>query len=59
MTTKKYVPISVVCDKYTISPRAVRRYVAEGRITAHRVGPKLIRFDLDEVQAQLVQEGER
>jgi hypothetical protein len=37
----------------------LRRYIAEGRITAHRIGPKLIRFDLDEVQAQLVQEGER
>ena len=49
-----YVPIATVCKQYSISVRAVRRYIAEGRLTAYRVGPKLIRLDLDEVQRELL-----
>jgi excisionase family DNA binding protein len=52
----KYVPISAVCDRYSISPRAVRRYISEGKITAYRIGNKLIRLDLDEVQRELVRD---
>ncbi len=52
----KYVPISAVCEQYSISPRAVRRYISEGKLTAHRVGPKLIRLDLDEVERELLKD---
>jgi excisionase family DNA binding protein len=51
-----YVPIRAVCEKYGISQRAVRRYITEGDLTAYRVGPRLIRLDLDEVEAELLKD---
>jgi excisionase family DNA binding protein len=32
-----------------IGKRTVYRYIAEGRLTGYRFGPKLIRVDLDEL----------
>lgn len=34
-----------------VHPRTLRRRIAEGRLTAYRVGPKLIRLDPAEVDA--------
>jgi excisionase family DNA binding protein len=33
--------------------RTVRRYIADGRLTGYRMGPRLIRVDLAEVEALL------
>ncbi|STZ73707.1 Gene 36 protein (Gp36), probable excisionase [Mycolicibacterium fortuitum] len=49
----KYVPLKVAAETVGVSVSSLRRYIAEGRITAHRVGPKLIRVDLVQVEAQL------
>ena len=32
-----------------VNPRTIRRYIAAGRITAYRVGPKLLKVDLEEI----------
>jgi excisionase family DNA binding protein len=34
-----------------ITPKTLRRMVAEGKVTGYRMGPRLIRFDLDELDA--------
>ena len=31
--------------------RTIYRYIADGRLTGYRVGPKLIKIDLDELDA--------
>lgn len=49
----KYGTIKETAERYGLSQTTVRRYIAEGRITAHRVGPRLIRVDLDQVQREL------
>lgn len=49
----KYGTIKETAERYGISQTTVRRYIADGRITAHRVGPRLIRVDLDQVQREL------
>ena len=36
------------------SPQTVRRRISDGSITGYRVGPKLLRVDLDEVSAKLI-----
>lgn len=36
-----------------VSTKTVRRYIAAGRITGYRAGPKLIRVDLNELDALL------
>jgi len=32
-----------------LSQRTIRRYIAAGRIAAYRVGPRVVRVDLDEI----------
>lgn len=43
--------IQVAADTYDVSTRTVRRWIADGRITGYRVGPRLIKVDLDEMAA--------
>ncbi len=33
--------------------RTVRRYISEGRLTGYRLGPRLVRLDMSEVDAML------
>jgi excisionase family DNA binding protein len=32
-----------------VDPKAVRRWISQGRLSAKRIGPRLIRLDRDEV----------
>jgi excisionase family DNA binding protein len=45
--------VQQVADLYGMSTRTIRRYIADGRLTAHRVGPKLIRLDATQVENEL------
>jgi excisionase family DNA binding protein len=38
-----------------VSTKTVRRYIAAGRVTGYRAGPRLIRVDLNELDAVLLQ----
>ncbi len=42
-----------VAEHLDISLRTVHRWIKAGKIPAHRVGPKLLRFDLAEVDEAL------
>lgn len=50
------ITIQKVADQYGVSTRTVRRYIAAGRLTAYRVGPRMIRLDADQVRQQLLGE---
>jgi excisionase family DNA binding protein len=41
--------IKQAADYQQVDIRTIRRWVQEGRITAHRVGPRLLRLDRDSV----------
>ncbi len=47
------VPIATAAAFYGVSPKTVRRRIADGTIPAHRLGPRLIRVDLADVEAAL------
>lgn len=36
-----------------VDPRTVRRYIADGRLTAYRVGPRAIRIKAEDVEKLL------
>jgi excisionase family DNA binding protein len=38
-------------ERAGVNQRTILRYIARGRLTGYRVGPKLIKVDLDEVDA--------
>lgn len=50
-TPQRLVRIVAAAEYADCSTRTIRRYVAEGRITAYRFGPRLVKIDLDEIDA--------
>jgi len=47
------ITIAQVAEQYDVSTRTIRRYIADGRLTAYRIGPRMIRLDPDQVRQQL------
>ncbi|WP_068042568.1 AlpA family transcriptional regulator [Mycobacterium sp. E2733] len=47
---RQYVTVQQVSQQHQISERTVYRFVQRGILRPFRVGPKLIRFDADEVE---------
>jgi excisionase family DNA binding protein len=54
-TQRQIVPIAIAAaaKRDGVSTKTIRRYIAAGLLTAYRVGPRLIRVDLAEVDALL------
>lgn len=50
---RRLVPIPAGAEYIGVCERTIRRYIAAGRLTGYRVGPKLIRVDLNELDALL------
>ena len=40
-------------EQYGVSAKTLRRYISSGRITGYRFGPRMLRVDLDELDALL------
>ena len=45
------VNLQDAADRAGVSTRTIRRWIADGRLVAYRVGPKVIRVDLDQLEA--------
>jgi excisionase family DNA binding protein len=52
-TQHQMAPIAAAAEHTGVSTQTIRRYIAAGRLTGYRVGPRLIRVDLAEVDALL------
>lgn len=50
---KRLATIATAAAYVDTSPKTIRRAISEGRITAYRFGPRLIRVDLNEIDASL------
>ena len=46
--------VNAAADRYDVNPRTVRRWIADGLITGYRVGGKLVKVDLDEIDRTIV-----
>jgi excisionase family DNA binding protein len=52
---RRLASITEAAEYVGVSPKTLRRYIASGRITGYRTGPRLIRVDLTELDAVLLQ----
>ncbi len=52
-TKSALVDAKAVADELLVCTKTVRRWAADGRITVHRVGPRLLRYNLAEVRREL------
>ncbi len=48
---RRYCDVPAAAEYLGIGPRTVRRLLSDGRLTAYRVGTKLLRLDWAEVEA--------
>lgn len=53
MTTRRWATKEEVAEHIRVSVKTVQRMTARGELTAHGVGPRLIRYDLNEIDAIL------
>ncbi len=51
MATRRLVSQAEAADYSSVTVKTIRRYVAAGRLTGYRLGDRLIRIDLDELEA--------
>jgi len=52
-TARRLGSIAAAGEYAGVHPRTIRRWVAAGRVTAYRMGPRLLRVDMDDVDAML------
>lgn len=50
---RKLASIAVAAECCDVSTKTIRRYIAAGRITGYRVGPRLIKIDIAELDRLL------
>lgn len=53
MSQKNYKSLTEAAKYADVSPRTLRRWIAENRLTAYRAGPRLIKVDLQEIDRML------
>lgn len=53
ITTRRLVPFTTAAEHLGCSARSVRRYIAAGQLSAYRMGPRMLRVDLNEIDAVL------
>ena len=53
LTPRRLASIDTAASYMEVSTKTVRRYIAAGRLTGYRLGGRLLRVDLNEVDAML------
>lgn len=48
-----FVTVPDGAARHGVHPQTIRRWIAEGRLTAYRLGPRLIRLDVRELDSLL------
>jgi excisionase family DNA binding protein len=52
-TLKRLDTVNAAAEYVGVHPKTVRRWISTGQLAGYRAGPRLIRVDLDEVEAML------
>lgn len=52
-TQRHFASINAAAEYAGVSTKTIRRYIAAGRLTGYRFGPRLIKINLAEVDALL------
>ena len=51
---RRYASVSAVAKIYGVDTHTVRRWVSSGLVHGYRIGDRLLKLDLDEVEAKVV-----
>jgi excisionase family DNA binding protein len=50
---RRYVTVAEAAEYLAVTDRTIRQMVADGRLAAYRSGTRLVRLDLDEIDAAM------
>lgn len=50
---RRYVKIAEAADYLQVTDRTIRQMIADGRLTGYRSGTRLVRIDLNELDAAM------
>jgi len=50
---RRYVKIAAAAEYLQVTDRTIRQMIADGRLTGYRNGPRLVRVDLNEIDAAM------
>ncbi|MBA3718686.1 MAG: excisionase family DNA-binding protein [Nocardioidaceae bacterium] len=50
-TARRPASIAAASEYAGVHPRTIRRWIAAGWVTAYRMGPRLIRVDMDDIDS--------
>jgi hypothetical protein len=50
----RYASIQAACDIYDVDHKTIRRWIASGLIHGYRMGDRLVKVDLNEIDAKVV-----
>lgn len=53
MAHRRYISLQAAAEYLGVTDRTVRAMIADGRLTGYRNGPRLVRVDLNEVDAAM------
>lgn len=53
---RRYASTRAAAEAYGVDEKTIRRWIADGLIHGYRVGAKLIRVDLNEIDDRVVRE---
>ena len=48
---QQLITVTAAADRLGLDDRTIRRYIADGKLRGYRVGTKLVRVDLTDVEA--------
>lgn len=51
---RRYVKLAEAAEYLGVTDRTVRQMIADGRLTGYRAGNRLVRVDLNEIDAAMV-----
>jgi hypothetical protein len=51
---RRLVSVKAVAAMYDVDPITVRRWISSGLVRGYRIGARLIKLDLNEVEARVV-----
>jgi hypothetical protein len=51
---RRLASVQAVAQMYDVDPKTVRRWIAAGLVTGYKVGDRLVKLDLNEVENNVV-----
>ncbi|GAB3742481.1 helix-turn-helix transcriptional regulator [Microlunatus parietis] len=54
MPARRYLSLSEAAEYLGINVRTLRRAIADGRIDGYRIGDRIVRVDLDQIEQSLL-----